>query len=159
MYSFKKDLLTHCKLLTNEERVIIIGNTSNVGKVSVKDMKTMFKKKFYFPFPDYGARSLLFKDLVQKAGGSLTENFNLNTMAHITERYPTGSVGRSPQPHSCLFSKFQQVIEKVLTERRLKKLEQKPLELKEFIGPLSTVPRVDDNDYQSFRVRHLLNRR
>ena len=65
----------------------------------------------------------MFKKLVESAGGHLTGNFDLNTLAHITERYPAGS--------------FKYVINKVLTERRISKLDKKPLTLNEFIGPLS----------------------
>jgi hypothetical protein len=30
--------------------------------------------------------------MINKAGGKITNNFELNTLAHMTERYPAGSV-------------------------------------------------------------------
>lgn len=56
----------------------------------------------------------------------------MNTLAHVTERYTAGS--------------FKYAIDRVLTERRISKLEAKPLDLKEFLGPLSASYQMNDTE-------------
>jgi len=65
-----------------------------------KDLSKLFKRdmrnKFYFPPPNYGTRALIFKSMIENAGGYLTNQFDLNTFAHITEGYMAGHVISSP---------------------------------------------------------------
>lgn len=61
--------------------------------------------------------------MIKKAGGKLHSSFELGILTHITERFTAGA--------------FKYAIEKVLTPRRISKLEDKPLTINEFIGPLS----------------------
>lgn len=58
----------------------------------MKEAKTFYDKKFYFPFPNYGTRKLLFKALIEQKGVTLPDNFSLSTVAHISEGYSAGSV-------------------------------------------------------------------
>lgn len=64
-------------------------------------MKNFFEKKFYFPYPNYATRKLLFRQFVEEKGVKIPENFSLSTISHITEGFSAGS--------------FKIAIDKVLT--------------------------------------------
>lgn len=68
-------------------------------------MRNFFDKKFYFPYPNYATRKLLFQHFVNSKGVEIPENFVLSTIAHITDGFSAGS--------------FKIAVDKVLTERRL----------------------------------------
>lgn len=92
-----KKLLTDYKnkfLVPKEDRVVIIGCTYKPYELNMKEAKNFYDKKFYFPFPNYGTRKLLFKALIQQKGLELPDNFSLSTLAHITEGYSAGSVNK-----------------------------------------------------------------
>jgi SpoVK/Ycf46/Vps4 family AAA+-type ATPase len=79
---------------------MVIGNLNvaslKKGGISKKDINKFFKpnlkNKFYFPTPNYGTRKLIFESMIKDSGGCLSNTFDLNTLAHVTERYPAGSV-------------------------------------------------------------------
>jgi hypothetical protein len=82
---------------SEKQLVQVIGclNECDFKKVNKKNIKGIFKgdkNKWYFPCPDYGTRRQIFKHMIDRAGGKLTSAFDLNTLAHMTERYPAGSV-------------------------------------------------------------------
>ena len=120
----KKALLkTRAQWITDETRITIIGCTSEPHEGSKKDFKKFFDKSIYFPFPDYTTRRLMWKVFIENAGGKLRQDFPLSTLAHISEGYSADAIKKT--------------IEKVLTIFRKSKIEQRPLTLSEFIGPLS----------------------
>lgn len=87
----KKPLEEVIKCTRPAKRVVTICCT-NKYEASRKDLKKIFDKKIYFPYPDYGTRILLFKTFVEQKGGKLRDSFPLSTLAHLTEGYPAGSV-------------------------------------------------------------------
>jgi len=122
---------------------MVIGclNECDFKKINKKNVKAIFKgtmNKWYFPCPDYGTRRQIFTSMIRRAGGGkLTTAFDLNTLAHMTERYPAGS--------------YQYAIEKVLTTRRKNKLDKKPLTVNEFLAPLSSSYCLYDDDNKNFQ--------
>ena len=111
------------KWITDETRITIIGCTSEPQEGSKKDFKKFFDKAIYFPFPDYTTRRLMWKVFIENAGGKIQAGFQLSTLAHISEGYSAGSIKKT--------------CESVLTKFRRERLDQRPLSLAEFIGPLS----------------------
>ena len=111
------------KWITDETRITIVGCTSEPHEGSKKDFKKFFDKAIYFPFPDYTTRRLMWKVFIENAGGILKADFQLSTLAHISEGYSAGSIKKT--------------CENVLTKFRKERLVQRPLTLAEFIGPLS----------------------
>ena len=98
----------------------------------------MFDKAIYFPFPDYTTRRLMWKTFIEDKGKfKLTPEFPLSTLAHISEGYSAGSIKKT--------------CENVLTEFRRSKLEQRPLALSEFIGPLSLCGCTDQDANEEFK--------
>jgi SpoVK/Ycf46/Vps4 family AAA+-type ATPase len=103
----RKEFKKRLNDLDPKDRVILIACTSKqheAGAKEMKDMKEFFDKSLFFPFPNYSTRKLVFKTMVERAGGTLKENFPLSTLSYITEGYTAGS--------------FKRAIDKVLTERR-----------------------------------------
>ena len=120
----KKALLkTRAQWITDETRITIIGCTSEPQEGSKKDFKKFFDKSIYFPFPDYTTRRLMWKTFIENSGGKLRQDFPLSTLAHISDGYSADAIKKT--------------IDKVLTTFRKTKMEQRPLTLSEFIGPLS----------------------
>ena len=111
------------KFIDDTTRITIVGCTSEPDEGSKKDFKKFFDKAIYFPFPDYTTRRLMWKTFIEQLGGKLRPDFPLSTLAHISHGYSSGSIRKT--------------CEKVLTQYRKKHMEQRPLTLQEFIGPLS----------------------
>lgn len=53
------------KLWTKVDRVAVIGCTNRPYDASLKEMKKMFDKKIYFPYPNYATRKLLIQKFVE----------------------------------------------------------------------------------------------
>lgn len=105
------------------DRVAFIGCSNRPFEGSARDMKNFFEKKFYFPYPNYATRKLLFKHFIEAKGVEIPENFSEATIAHITDGFSAGS--------------FQIAVDKVLTTRRLMRIKDEPIKVSEFIGPIS----------------------
>ena len=90
---FKKDLIKQIKKnITTEDKVAVIACSSEPSLCNQRDIKKIFYKKFYFPYPDYPTTCMLFKDLVTKYGGKLEENFPISMLGHMIQGYTPGSV-------------------------------------------------------------------
>lgn len=79
----------------------------------------------------------MWKTFIDQLGGFLKNDFPLSTLAHISAGYSAGSIKKT--------------CENVLTEFRMKKMEQRPLALPEFIGPLSLCASTMDDQYDEYR--------
>lgn len=125
------------KFIKEDDRVVFIGLTNKPQEGNMKEMKSFFEKKIYFPFPNYGTRMMLFKHFVKKKGVTLQDNFPISSIAHITEGYS----GRS----------FEIAVNQVLTKMRIEKLKERPLSFNEFIGPLSNTFSTFAQEYEKIR--------
>jgi len=111
------------KWINDQSRITIVACTSEPHEGNKKKFKKFFDKVIYFPFPDYTTRRLMWKTFIHELGGKLRNEFPLSTLAHISAGYSAGSIKKT--------------CDNVLTEFRKSKMEQRPLALPEFIGPLS----------------------
>lgn len=127
------------KWITDETRISIIGCTSEPHEGSKKEFKKFFDCAIYFPFPDYTTCRLLWKNFIENVTKRpLNSDFHLNTLAHISLGYSAGSIRKT--------------VEFVLTPFRMSKLEERPLRLTEFIGPLSQCANTMEDQYEDFRT-------
>lgn len=78
-------------------------------------MKNFFDKKFYFPYPNYATRMLLFRHFVEEKKVEIPHNFSLSTIAHITEGFSAGS--------------FKMAIDNALNPRRILRIPNEPIKL------------------------------
>lgn len=80
----------------------------------------------------------MWKNFIEKAGGELKSDFPISTLAHISDGYSAGSIKKT--------------CENVLTIFRKSKLEQRPLTLAEFIGPLSLCSCTMQDQWEEFKT-------
>lgn len=53
------------KLWTKNDQIAVIGCTNRPYDATLKDMKKLFDKKIYFPYPNYASRKLLLKHFIE----------------------------------------------------------------------------------------------
>ena len=70
-----------------------------------------FTKRIYTPYPDYGARILLWRGLLERHGAILTHHFNISTLAYLSPNYSIGDI--------------EDICKTVLDVRRLRKVKDK----------------------------------
>jgi hypothetical protein len=56
-------------------RCVFIGCTNRPYDCNPKDVKAVYEKKFYFPYPNYATRKLLFRHFIKEKGVEIPENF------------------------------------------------------------------------------------
>lgn len=78
-----------------ENRITVIGCTSEPEAGSKKDFRKFFEKYIYFPFPDYTTRRLMWNSFIVKCGGRIKNDFPLSTLAHISVGYSSGSIWKT----------------------------------------------------------------
>lgn len=72
---------------------------------------------------NYDTRLTLLQYFIEEKNVRLEPNFPLNTLAHLTEGYTAGS--------------FKEIIDRILTTERIKKIPDEPLKIDEFIPRLA----------------------
>jgi SpoVK/Ycf46/Vps4 family AAA+-type ATPase len=124
------------KFMTDDKRITILACTSEPQEGNKKKIKKFFDRAIYFPFPDYSTRRLMWKTFITELGGKLKPDFPLSTLAHVSAGYSAGSIRKT--------------CESILTEFRKGKMEQRPLTMPEFIGPLSLQSVTMDDKYADY---------
>jgi len=126
------------KWITDDTRITIIGCTSVPHEGSKKEFRKFFDRSIYFPFPDYTTSRQMWKAFIEDCGGKILHDFPLNTLAHISMGYSAGSIRKT--------------VEFVLTPYRRSKLDDRPLKMTEFIGPLSQCANTMEDQYDDFKT-------
>ena len=99
----KKLLETYKKKFIKDNRILIIGCTDEVIDAK-KDVKKFFDKFIFFPYPDHTNSRIIWEHMIKKCGGSISPDFQLSTLATISEGYTCGVI--------------KQICESVITEHR-----------------------------------------
>ncbi|KAK9817170.1 hypothetical protein WJX72_010626 [[Myrmecia] bisecta] len=118
----KKELLKEVKALEPSDRVLIMCSSSEPHICVKKDEKafiSFFDKHIYLPLPDYASRRAIWAGLIERHGGKLPYEFDLSTLAHISDGYSSGTI--------------DQVVRSMLTPRRLTRLSEQPLTIAEVL--------------------------
>ena len=111
------------KLWSKNDQIAVIACTNKPYDASIKDMKKLFDKKMYFPYPNYATRKLMIKHFIEEKVGHPLLNFPYETFAHVTEGFTAGS--------------FRTTVDKVLNPARIQRLKDEPLKINELVNPLS----------------------
>lgn len=82
---------------------------------------------------------VLWKQLIQKQGGEITNKLDLSSLAKISDGYTPGHM--------------VQVIQSVLTKHRLSQQASKPLIADEFRDPLAKLDPIFQQEEESFKVK------
>lgn len=82
--------------------------------------------------------TVLWKQIIQRGGGVITNALNVSCLAKVTDGFTQGHI--------------VQVVKGVLTERRLRQQTYKPLTAVEFIAALTSTSPVYQEEEDSFKV-------
>lgn len=133
----KKDIVNGIKELEPTDRVMVIANSSAPWDADLKELCNNFKAMVCCVHPDYASRMELWQTLIQRKGAALPTYHDYEVLAYMTNKYTSGVIA--------------QVIEETLTERRVKRLSQRPLRADEFLPALSRASPIFREDYASMK--------
>ncbi|XP_078509025.1 dynein regulatory complex protein 11-like isoform X2 [Lissotriton helveticus] len=133
----KKDLPKALKLLKPEDRVLFVGTSSKPFAADVKTFCKAFERIILVPRPDYAARYVLWKHLIKTHGGIHTNTLDYSNLAKVSDGY-------SP-------ALMSQVVQSVLSHRRLAQMDKKPLVTGEFLMPLSRADPIYREEEETFK--------
>ncbi|KAF4688653.1 hypothetical protein FOZ60_002518 [Perkinsus olseni] len=145
----KKDFIAAIKQIktgpdsTDQDRIVFIGCTSNPfgESVDTKELLAAFDEKVWISTPDFGTRIILWRSFMEEKGVpsqvTTSGSLNLTSLAHLSEGYTTRSI--------------KQAVDRVLSNRRLSRLKQRPLTLHEFLEPLSRCHYSWKEEYKKFQ--------
>ncbi|ELR51477.1 IQ and AAA domain-containing protein 1, partial [Bos mutus] len=141
----KKQLPKMLKLLKPDDRILIVGTTKRPFDAELQPFCKAYQKIILVPRPDYASRygkypltpSLLWKEIIQRHGGVITDTLSVSCLAKITDGFTQGHI--------------VQVVKEVLTERRIRQQSHKPLTALEFIASLTSMNPVYQEEEDSFK--------
>ncbi|KAM7245713.1 hypothetical protein CapIbe_002011 [Capra ibex] len=133
----KKQLPKMLKLLKPDDRILIVGTTKRPFDAELQPLCKAYQKIILVPRPDYASRYVLWKEIIQRHGGIITDTLSVSCLAKITDGFTQGHI--------------VQVVKEVLTERRLRQQSHKPLTALEFVTSLTSMNPVYQEEEDSFK--------
>lgn len=85
--------------------------------------------------------SVLWKHLIKKQGGEITKALDLSSLAKISDGYTPGHM--------------VQVIQAVVTKRRILQQANRPLTAAEFVAPLAKIDPVFQEEEEALKVKRI----
>ncbi|KAF7668345.1 hypothetical protein LDENG_00020550 [Lucifuga dentata] len=134
----KKDFPKYLKLIKGEDCILVIGATKDPLSADIKSLCKMYSKIILIPRPDYGSRYILWKELIKKHEGEVTKALDLSSLAKISDGYTPGHM--------------VQVIQSILTKRRILHQAKRPLTAAEFVVPLAKINPVFQEEEEVLKV-------
>uniref|UniRef100_A0A7M4FUI0 IQ motif containing with AAA domain 1 n=1 Tax=Crocodylus porosus TaxID=8502 RepID=A0A7M4FUI0_CROPO len=135
----KKNLPKILKSLKAEDRVLIVGTTTRPFDADLRPFCKVFKKIILIPRPDYASRFVLWKHIILQNGGSLSKSPTISCLAKMSDGFTQGHIIYAAQT--------------VLTERRTRQLNRKPLTAVELMGALARQDPVYKEEEDMFKVK------
>ncbi|XP_006866877.1 PREDICTED: IQ and AAA domain-containing protein 1 [Chrysochloris asiatica] len=133
----KNQLPKILKLLKPDDRILIVGTTQRPFDAELQSFCKVYQKIILVPRPDYASRHVLWKQIIQRNGGVVTNALNISCLAKVTDGFTQGHI--------------VQVVRSVLTERRIWQQSQKPLSAVEFISAITSLDPVYREEEDSFK--------
>ncbi|KAJ8279351.1 hypothetical protein COCON_G00064170 [Conger conger] len=133
----KKDLPKILKTIKGGDRILIVGTTQEPFNADIKSLCKVYSKVVLIPRPDYASRYVMWKQIIMKNGGEVTKMLDLSSLAKISDGYT--------QSH------MVQVVQSVLTDRRIQQLSKRPLTASEFVKPLAKTDPVFQDEEEAFK--------
>ncbi|KAM5268669.1 dynein regulatory complex protein 11 isoform 3-T3 [Hipposideros larvatus] len=133
----KKQLPKILKLLKPNDRILIVGTTHRPFDAELQSFCRVYQKIILVPRPDYASRYVLWKQIIQRRGGVITNALNVSCLAKVTDGFTQGHI--------------VEVIKGVLTDRRVRQQTRKPLVALEFVVALSSMSPVYLEEEDSFK--------
>ncbi|XP_039084536.1 dynein regulatory complex protein 11 [Hyaena hyaena] len=133
----KKQLPKILRLLKPNDRILIVGTTQRPFDAELQSFCKVYQKIILVPRPDYASRFVLWKQIIQRNGGVITNALNVSCLAKVTDGFTQGHI--------------VQVVKGVLTDRRIHRQNYKPLTAAEFIAALASMNPVYQEEEESFK--------
>ncbi|XP_037017403.2 dynein regulatory complex protein 11 isoform X2 [Artibeus jamaicensis] len=133
----KKHLPKILKLLKPNDRILIVGTTRRPFDAELQALCRVYQKIILVPRPDYASRYVLWRQVIQRFGGVITNTLNISCLAKISDGFTQGHV--------------VQAVRSVLTDRRVRRQPRKPLVAVEFVAALSSQSPVYQEEEDSFK--------
>ncbi|XP_045701684.1 dynein regulatory complex protein 11 [Phyllostomus hastatus] len=133
----KKQLPRILKLLKPNDRILIVGTTCRPFDAELQSFCRVYQKIILVPRPDYASRYVLWRQIIQRFGGVVTNTLNISCLAKVSDGFTQGHV--------------VQAVRSVLTDRRVRQQLRKPLVAVEFVAALSSQSPVYQEEEDSFK--------
>uniref|UniRef100_A0A8C8XAF0 IQ motif containing with AAA domain 1 n=1 Tax=Panthera leo TaxID=9689 RepID=A0A8C8XAF0_PANLE len=133
----KKQLPKILRLLKPDDRILIVGTTQRPFDAELQSFCKVYQKIILVPRPDYASRFVLWKQIIQRNGGIITNALNISCLAKVTDGFTQGHI--------------VQVVKGVLTDRRIHRQNYKPLVAAEFVAALTRMSPVYQEEEESFK--------
>uniref|UniRef100_A0ABI7X511 ATPase AAA-type core domain-containing protein n=1 Tax=Felis catus TaxID=9685 RepID=A0ABI7X511_FELCA len=133
----KKQLPKILRLLKPDDRILIVGTTQRPFDAELQSFCKVYQKIILVPRPDYASRFVLWKQIIQRNGGIITNALNISCLAKVTDGFTQGHI--------------VQVVKGVLTDRRIHRQNYKPLVAAEFMAALTRMSPVYQEEEESFK--------
>ncbi|XP_051046728.1 dynein regulatory complex protein 11 isoform X2 [Phodopus roborovskii] len=133
----KKHLPKLLKLLKPDDRILIVGTTQRPFDAELQSFCRVYQKIILVPRPDYASRYVLWKQIILRNGGVLTNALNISCLSKVTDGFTQGQIVK--------------VVKEVLTDRRIRQQSHKPLTAVEFITIMTTMNPVYKEEEESFK--------
>ncbi|XP_027961111.1 dynein regulatory complex protein 11 isoform X2 [Eumetopias jubatus] len=133
----KKQLPKILRLLKPDDRILIVGTTQRPFDAELQSFCKVYQKIILVPRPDYASRFVLWKQIIQRNGGIITNALNISCLAKVTDGFTQGHI--------------VEMVQGVLTDRRIRQQTYKPLTAAEFIAMLTRMSPVYQEEEESFK--------
>ncbi|XP_019347570.1 dynein regulatory complex protein 11 isoform X3 [Alligator mississippiensis] len=134
----KKNLPKILKSLKAEDRVLIVGTTTRPFDADLRPFCKVYKKIILIPRPDYASRFALWKHIILQNGGSLSKSPTISCLAKMSDGFTQGHIIYAAQT--------------ILSERRIRQLNRKPLTAVELMGALARQDPVYKEEEDMFKA-------
>ncbi|XP_012882671.1 PREDICTED: IQ and AAA domain-containing protein 1-like [Dipodomys ordii] len=133
----KKDLTKALRLLGPGDRVLLIGTTEQPYLADMKGLCRAYERILFISRPDYASRYVLWKHMIQAQGVRVTQSLDISGLARVSDGYTP--------------SHILQVIQTVLTDRRLLQVSKRPLVASEFVEQLGKLDPVYKEEEETLK--------
>ncbi|XP_028736214.1 dynein regulatory complex protein 11 [Peromyscus leucopus] len=133
----KKHLPKLLKLLKPDDRILIVGTTQRPFDAELQSFCRVYQKIILVPRPDYASRYVLWKQIILRNGGVLTNALNISCLSKVTDGFTQGQIVK--------------VVKDVLTDRRIRQQAYKPLTGVEFITMMTSMNPVYKEEEECFK--------
>ncbi|XP_052606418.1 dynein regulatory complex protein 11 isoform X3 [Peromyscus californicus insignis] len=133
----KKHLPKLLKLLKPDDRILIVGTTQRPFDAELQSFCRVYQKIILVPRPDYASRYVLWKQIILRNGGVLTNALNISCLSKVTDGFTQGQIVK--------------VVKDVLTDRRIRQQAYKPLTGVEFLTMMTSMNPVYKEEEECFK--------
>ncbi|EUB64243.1 IQ and AAA domain-containing protein [Echinococcus granulosus] len=133
----RRELPRAVRTIKQGDRILLVGCTHAPFDAKVKPFCKLYDRIILLPRPDYASRYLIWKVVIVKNGGVLTDALDISSLAKVSDGYTMGMMDRA--------------CKEVLTERRLALLDKVPLVASELIAPLSRMDPVFLEEEEAYK--------